>query len=90
MFCAASCERRSRSGGRALTHVLSTLGGVEASSVGSPNLMEAVAGLGTVERFVLMTSLGCGETWDHLAPQAQKFLHDELKAKELSAGGFHQ
>ena len=38
-------------GGRALTHVLSTLGGVEASSVGSPNLMEVVAGLGTVERF---------------------------------------
>ena len=71
-------------GGRALTHVLSTLGGVEASSVGSPNLMEAVAGLGTVERFVLMTSLGCGETWDHLAPQAQKFLHDELKAKDVA------
>jgi hypothetical protein len=31
-----------------------------------------------------MTSLGCGETWPHLAPAAQKFLHDELKAKDVA------
>jgi uncharacterized protein YbjT (DUF2867 family) len=69
-------------GGRRLTHVLSTLGGVDSSSVGQPNLMKACPS--SVERFTLMTSLGCGETWEHLAPAAQKFLHDELKAKDVA------
>ncbi len=68
--------------GHRLTHVLSTVGGVESSSVGQPNLIKACPP--SLERFTLMTSLGCGETWEHLAPAAQKFLHDELKAKDIA------
>eukprot|EP01052_Picozoa_sp_SAG31_P008603 SAG31_NODE_437_length_15714_cov_8.527344_12_plen_459_part_00 len=68
--------------GRCLTHVLSTLGGVESSSVGQSNLIKACPP--SLERFTLMTSLGCGETWEHLAPAAQKFLRDELKAKDVA------
>ena len=68
--------------GHRLTHVLSTLGGVQSSSVGQPNLIKACPP--SLERFTLMTSLGCGETWEHLAPAAQKFLHDELKAKDVA------
>ena len=68
--------------GHRLTHVLSTLGGVQSSSVGQPNLIKACPP--TLERFTLMTSLGCGETWEHLAPAAQNFLHDELKAKDVA------
>ncbi len=68
--------------GHRLTHVLSTLGGVESSSIGQSNLIKACPP--SLERFTLMTSLGCGETWDHLAPAAQKFLHNELKAKDVA------
>ena len=78
------CARLMNASSAPVTHVLSTLGGVEPSRVGSVQLMEAAAAVNTLERFVLMTSLGCGETWDHLAPRAQKFLHDELKAKDVA------
>lgn len=79
--CARLIEATTAEGHR-LIHVLSTLGGVESSSVGQPNLIKACPP--SLERFILMTSLGCGETWDHLAPAAQKFLHDELKAKDVA------
>jgi hypothetical protein len=83
---AADCTRMVQASTAPLTHVISTMGGVEASSVGSVELMKAVQHMKAVslERFVLMTSLGCGETWDHLSPRAQKFLHDELKAKDVA------
>jgi uncharacterized protein YbjT (DUF2867 family) len=82
----ADCVRLMGSSSLPVTHVLSTLGGVNASRVGSVQLMNAAADIAgsKLRRFVLMTSLGCGETWEHLAAPAQKFLHDELKAKDLA------
>ena len=51
-------------GGRALTHVLSTLGGVDASSVGQPNLMDACASSGIEPSW----RFGAPETVDTEAP----------------------
>ena len=66
--------------------VVSTLGGKNKEgrridAVGNINLIHALQAVSSVERFVLMTSMGSGEQYQQSSEQAKKFLGEALLAK---------
>lgn len=48
---------------------------------GNINVIRALENEGSVERFVLMTSMGCGEQYEGMSESAKKFLGEALRAK---------
>ena len=66
--------------------VISTLGGKDKAgrridAIGNINVIHALQTSLPLERFVLMTSMGCGEQYQHTSEQAKKFLGEALLAK---------
>ena len=67
-------------------YVISTLGGKNKEgqridAAGNINIIQAALASARLDRFILMTSMGCGEQLAHLSEQAKKFLGEALQAK---------
>lgn len=68
-------------------NIITTLGGKNkegrrVDAEGNINIIKAVESTGqTPKRFVLVTSMGSGEQYEHISEQAQQFLGDALRAK---------
>ncbi len=66
--------------------IITTLGGKNKKgqridAVGNINIIQAALSSASLERFILMTSIGCGEQFAHISEQARKFLGEALQAK---------
>lgn len=51
---------------------------------GNINVIHALENFGSIERFVLMTSLGCGEQYNGMSGNAKKYLGEALCAKTVA------
>lgn len=83
-FEAASVERALQTGGP-WDAVFCTIGGRPGDSpridyIGVKHIVDA-AKAANIERFFLVTAIGCGDTFETLEPRAQVFLRDALLAK---------
>jgi len=75
-------------GAAPLDAVICTLGGKPGDEpridhVGAKNCIDAAKAAG-ISRFLFVTAIGCGDTWDALEEKAQKFLAPSLAAKNLA------
>lgn len=66
--------------------VVSVLGGKNPQgrridATGNINIIKAAQNHSSIERFVLMTSMGCGEQYENTNEQVKKFLGEALRAK---------
>ncbi len=66
--------------------VISLMGGRNAQgrrvcAEGNINVVRALEGYGPIERFVLVTSMGCGEQYETLSDHVKQFLGEALMAK---------
>lgn len=67
--------------------VISTLGGKNKEgkridSIGNINVIQAALSYKQpIDRFILMTSMGCGDQYEHISEQARTFLGEALRAK---------
>lgn len=67
--------------------VISTLGGKNKEgkridSIGNINVIQAALSYPQpLNRFILMTSMGCGDQYEHISEQARTFLGEALRAK---------
>ena len=71
-----------------LDALICTLGGKPGDEpridhIGAKNCIDAAKVAG-VNRFLFVTAIGCGDTWDALEEKAQKFLGPSLAAKNLA------
>ena len=71
-----------------LDALICTLGGKPGDEpridhIGAKNCIDATQMAG-VDRFLFVTAIGCGDTWDALEEKAQKFLGPSLAAKNLA------
>ncbi|CAM2926214.1 NAD(P)-binding oxidoreductase [Vibrio rarus] len=67
--------------------VISTMGSFKSDNpvdyLGHRYLVDALQAKG-VKRFLLVTSLGCGKSWQYLSPQAKAMFGDSVREKSLA------
>ncbi|KAA1188631.1 NAD(P)-binding oxidoreductase [Photorhabdus heterorhabditis] len=63
--------------------VFSTIGGVDSDLLGNMTIIDAIEKAGII-RMLLVTSIGCGESWKTLSPRAKSLFGQSVRRKSMA------